>query len=156
LFSKIKLIRRNFIMVDANVQVISDGLSLGESNPLPQDINEVSKTATIDLFGGAISASVNEATATVIDMKTIGANAGNLQAVETSGTGSYSLAIYAKDIATGVFVPMLTAAGAARTVAIPDGGGSVDVTDLRANYIKFVPTLTGTSTMTFKFTPTPQ
>ena len=143
-------------IVNENTQVIVDGQAMGESNPLPQDINEVSKDTTIALFGGAISASVAEADATVIDMKTIGANAGNLQAVETSGTGSYSLAIYAKDIATGVFVPLMTAAGSARTVAIPDGGGSVDVTDLRANYIKFVPTLTGTSTMTFKFTPTPQ
>jgi hypothetical protein len=143
-------------MVDANVQVLVDGIAMGEANPLPQDINEVSKGTTIQLFGGDILASVNEATATVIDMKSIGANAGNLQAIETSGTGSYSLAIYAKDIGTGVFVPLMTAAGSARTVAIPDGGGSVDVTDLRANYIKFVPTLTGTSTMNFKFTPAPQ
>lgn len=143
-------------IINENNQVIADGAAIGESNPLPQDINEVSKMATIALFGGAIAVSVAEADATVIDMKSIGANAGSLQAVENSGTGSWVLALYEKDIATGVFTPALVAAGTARTFAIPDGGGTIDINDLKANFIKFVPVLTGTSNATFRFTPTPQ
>lgn len=136
--------------LNVNAELVTGGSVIGESNPLP--VQEDIKGAAIALFGGAISASVAEADATVIDMREF--NAGSLQVVENSGTGTWVFSLYEKDVATGVFTPALVAAGTARTFAIPDGGGTIDIPDLKANYIKFVPVLTGTSNVTAKFTPT--
>lgn len=105
------------------------------------------------LFGGAISASKTEAQSTEIDMQ--GFTSGSLEVVENSGTGSWSFALYECSVSGGTFTPALIAAGTGRTFAIPDGGGTIDISDLRANFIKFVPTLTGTSNITVKFTPCP-
>ena len=136
--------------MNVNAEIVTGGSAVGASNPLP--MTEDSKGTTLALYGGAISASVAEADATVIDMREH--NAGSLQVVENSGTGSWVFSLYEKDVATGVFTPALVAAGTARTFAIPDGGGTIDISDLKANYIKFVPVLTGTSNVTVKFTPT--
>lgn len=111
------------------------------------------KGITKPLYGGAIAASVTEVNSTEIDMQ--GYTSGSLEVIENSGTGSWSFALYQHSSTGGVFCPGLIAAGTARTFAIPDGGGTIDIDGLRANFIKFVPTLTGTSNITVKFTPNP-
>jgi hypothetical protein len=116
-------------------------------------INKTQKGITKALYSGAISASVTEANSTVIDMQ--GFTSGSLEVVENSGTGSWSFALYECSATGGTYTPGLIAAGTARTFAIPDGGGTIDINDLRANFIKLVPTLTGTSNITVKFTPSP-
>ena len=111
------------------------------------------KGITKPLYGGAISASVNLANSTEIDMQ--GFTSGSLEVVENSGTGSWSFALYECSASGGTFTPGLVAAGTARTYAIPDGGGTIDIEGIRANFIKLVPTLTGTSNVTVKYTPCP-
>lgn len=112
------------------------------------------KGTTQTLYGGAINASVSETNATEINMSYC--SGGSLEVVENSGTGSWSFALYEKSTSGGVFTPGLTTAGAAITIAIPDGGGTVDIGNIRAKYIKWVPTLTGTSNVTVKWTQTPE
>jgi len=119
-------------------------------------VSQQAKMDTQILFEGAISASVTEPNATIIDLRILKANAGCLEAKFNSGTGTWSIEIYASSTNTGTFLPYTDATGAAKTIAIPATGSCVDISDIRANYIKFVPTITGTSNMTFSFTPTPQ
>lgn len=137
-----------------NVQIVTgNGLAISATNPMPITTISAAKNAALPLFGGAIAASVALADATAIDM-TGGFNAGALQVLANSGTGSWAVAIYGCDTLAGTYVPLATAAaGAARTIAVITAGGIFDVTDLRSRFIKFVPTLTGTHNATFKFTP---
>lgn len=105
------------------------------------------------LYGGAISESKAIADCTEIDMQ--GYTSGSLEVIENSGTGSWSFALYECSSTGGTYTPGLISAGTARTFAIPDGGGTIDIDGIRANFIKLVPTLTGTSNVTVKFTPNP-
>ncbi len=116
-------------------------------------VYKTQKGITKLLFGGAIAASVTEANATEIDMQ--GFTSGSLEVVENSGTGTWVFTLYEHSSTGGVFCPGLIAAGTARTFAIPDGGGTIDIDGIRANFIKLVPTLTGASNVTVKFTPCP-
>jgi hypothetical protein len=116
-------------------------------------INKTQKGIVKTLYGGAIAASVTEANSTEIDMQ--GFTSGSLEVTENSGTGSWSFALYEHAVSGGTFTPGLIAAGTARAFAIPDGGGTIDIDAIRANFIKLVPTLTGTSNITVKFTPSP-
>jgi hypothetical protein len=116
-------------------------------------INKTQKGITKILYGGAIAASVTAANSTVIDMQ--GFTSGSLEVVENSGTGSWSFALYECSAIGGTYTPGLIAAGTAITFAIPDGGGTIDIDGIRANFIKLVPTLTGTSNITVKYTPCP-
>lgn len=139
-----------------NLQILIGTSRVSDANPMPTKttLSGLPKASAQTLFGGAITASVDLATSTAIDMSTIGYNAGALQAAVASGTGSWSLAIYGCDTLAGTYVPLATAAaGAARTIAVITAGGIFDVTDLRSRFIKFVPTVTGTINTVFKFTP---
>jgi hypothetical protein len=114
---------------------------------------KIQKGITKPLYGGAISASVTLTNATEIDMQ--GFTTGSLEVIENSGDGTWVFALYECSSTGGTYTPGLIAAGTARTFSVPDGGGTIDIDGLRANYIKLVPTLTGTSNITVKFTPNP-
>lgn len=116
-------------------------------------INKSQKGVAKALYGGAIAATTAIANCTEIDMQ--GFTSGSLEVLENSGTGSWVFALYGCSSSGGTYTPALIAAGTARTYAIPDGGGTIDIEGIRANFIKFVPTLTGTSNVTVKFTPNP-
>jgi len=116
------------------------------------------KPPTVALFGGAISASVAEAAATVIDMRNY--NNGSLDVLINSGTGTFSFAVMTSETGTGVFHQMykekydgsgMEAYPAIVTIA--STSISFSLSRLRANYIKLVPTLSGTANVTFTFTP---
>ncbi len=142
-------------MIDANIQALINGNAIGDMNPLPV---KKSKGQTVTLFGGAISASVAEANATIIDMTDY--TNGSLEFVVNSGTGTFSIAVYAKETNTGTFYPLNVAKqDGTGTTAYPaiattaSTSASYSLYGLNANYIKFVPTLTGTANVTLKFTP---
>lgn len=116
-------------------------------------IEQYVKPETQTLFGGAINASVSETNASIIDMQNY--MGGSLEVKENSGNGTWSFALYTSPINGGVFAPAINAAGSAITVSIPDGGGECAISDIKAKFIKWVPTLTGTSNVTAKWTPTP-
>jgi len=114
------------------------------------------KGTTQTLFSGAISASVTEANATIINMNTY--TGGSLDFTVSSGTGTFAVAIYSSETGTGTFHALnrevdagTFAAPAITTTA--STSASYQIKDIKAKYIKFVPTLTGTCTATFVFTP---
>lgn len=125
------------------------------------DINVVNKPSVakpnaIALFGGAITASVTEANATVVDMTKF--NAGTLDFKVNSGAGTFAVAVYGSDVSTGVFKPLYqqindgTFAALSITTTTTVSAEYV-LTKLLPKYIKFVPTLTNTANATFAFTP---
>jgi hypothetical protein len=122
------------------------------TNETAIDVNDITviKGAPAELFGGAISASVLEAAATVINITA--AIAGALEVVVNSGAGTWVIALYGHNAATGVFTPCVNELGVAIEIAIA-GSAIVNVQNLRSKYIKFVPTLTGESNITCNFTP---
>lgn len=143
-------------MVEANVQFIANGAALSTSNPMP--VLEDIKQATLPLFGGAIAASVTEANATEIDMTN--SSGGSLEVIINSGTGTWSLAVMTHEVAGGVYVQMakLKSDGSGyedfpAIVTIASTSKSYAISGIKANRLKFVPTLTGTCNATFKFTP---
>jgi hypothetical protein len=144
-------------MVNENVQIVSDALAVGASNPLPVSVVPA-KSTVLPLFGGAISASVAEADATVIDMTKY--TRGALSFLVNSGAGTFSCAFYGSDIATGTFKAMHQAK--------KDGSGTeakpalvttttvsamYEINGINCKYLKIVPTLTSTCNATFAFTP---
>lgn len=120
----------------------------------------IQKGGTITLFGGPISASVNELNSTAINM--IGFTGGNLDVTVNSGTGQFSLAVYTSEdgsepyhlayngpisASTPVLFPNIIMPTVASTP------NSIAVSGIRSTWVKFVPTLSGTCNATFKFTP---
>ena len=114
------------------------------------------KPAAVALFGGVISASVTEANATVVDMTKF--NGGVLDFKVNSGAGTFAVAVYGSDVATGTFKPVYkqvsdgTFAAFAITTTTTVSAEYV-LTGLLPKYVKFVPTLTSTANATFTFTP---
>jgi hypothetical protein len=114
------------------------------------------KGTTVALFGGAIAASVTEANATVINMTKY--TGGSLDFLDNSGTGTFAVVMYTSETGTGVFHAMQREVDAG-TFAAPaitttaSTSASYQIKDIKAKYIKFVPTLTGTCNATFTFTP---
>jgi hypothetical protein len=115
------------------------------------------KGTTVTLFSGAIAASVSEANATVIDVrKYLG---GSLDFLVNSGAGTFSLAIMTSETGTGVFHQSYkqkddgTFVIAPPIVTTTTVSASYALKDIKANYIKLVPTLTSTCNATFTFTP---
>ena len=111
------------------------------------------------LFAGAIAASVTEPNATEIDMTN--SDGGSLEVTINSGTGTWSIAVMTHEVAGGVYVQMdkMKADGTGHEdypaiVSTASTSKSYAVTGIKANRLKFVPTLTGTCNATFKFTPT--
>lgn len=142
-------------MFDANFQVIANGNAVSDSAPFP---TKLSKGSSKVLFGGAISASVIEANATAIDMTDY--TGGSLEFVVNSGTGTFSIALLTKETNSGVFVQMdkMKTDGSGiedfpAIVTTASTSKSYSISGIRANYIKFVPTLTGTANVTITFTP---
>lgn len=142
-------------MVDANFQVVANGNAVGDSAPFPI---KLSKGSSKVLFGGAISASVAEASATTIDMT--GYTGGSLEVVVNSGTGTFSIALFTKESNSGVFVQMdkMKTDGSGMEdfpaiVTTASTSKSYSISGIKANYMKFVPTLTGTANVTITFTP---
>lgn len=135
------------------------GITKGELTELVAiAANTKPKGTNVALFGGAISASVNEATSTVIDMR--GYTGGSLDVLVNSGTGTFSLAIMTSETGTGVFHQMyIQKSDGSGQIAYPaivtiaSTSTSFSIPSLKANYIKLVPTLTGTANVTFTFTP---
>jgi hypothetical protein len=148
------------IGIDQTTQGVTNGVSL--TTALSKDIDSIdvgkkSKGGTQTLYGGAISASVTEANTTEIDMN--GYAGGSLEVTINSGTGTWSLAFYTHEISGGTFVPMNIQKDDGSFVAAPaiaqsNASASYTIKNIRANYLKIVPTITGTSNATFKFTPT--
>lgn len=142
-------------MLDGNFQIVANGQSVKDSTPLPVKLQ---KGTTKVLFGGAISASVAEASATVIDMTKY--TGGSLEVVVNSGTGTFSIALFTKETNAGTFVQMdkmkTDGSGMEDFPAIVTTSAtskSYSISGIRSNYIKFVPTLTGTANVTITFTP---
>lgn len=142
-------------MLDGNFQILANGKSVKDSTPLPVKLQ---KGTSKVLFGGAIAASVTEANATVIDMT--GYTGGSLEVVVNSGTGTFSIALFTKETNSGTFVQMdkMKADGTGMEdfppiVTTASTSKSYSVSGIRANYLKFVPTLTGTANVTITFTP---
>jgi len=142
-------------MVEANFQILADGSAVSSVSPFP---TKLSKGSSKVLFGGAVSASVLEATATAIDMT--GYSGGSLEVVVNSGTGTFSIALLTKETNTGVFVQMdkMKTDGSGMEdfpaiVTTASTSKSYSISGIRSNYIKFVPTLTGTANVTITFTP---
>jgi hypothetical protein len=115
------------------------------------------KGTTVTLFGGAIAASVTEANATAIDVrKYLG---GSLDFLVNSGAGTFSLAIMTSETGTGVFHQLFKEKDDGTFISVPaivtttTVSASYAIKDIKANYIKFVPTLTSTCNATFTFTP---
>ncbi len=146
-------------MIDGNYQLVLGGNAVGASNPLPvSPAITLTKGTTQTLFGGAIEASVAEADATVIDMR--GYSGGSLEVTINSGNGTFSLAVMTHEINSGVFVQMdkekADGSGVEDKPAIVTAAStskSYSISGIRANYLKLVPTITGTVNATFKFTP---
>jgi hypothetical protein len=142
-------------MLDGNFQITANGKGVSNTYPLP---TKLQKGTTKVLFGGAISASVAEASATVIDMTSYAG--GSLEVVVNSGTGTFSIALFTKETNAGTFVQMdkMKADGSAMEdfpaiVTTSATSKSYSISGIRANYIKFIPTLTGTANVTITFTP---
>ena len=122
---------------------------------------EINKGETQTLFGGAISASVTAGNATQIPVK--GYRGGLLQVQTVSGSGSWSIAIYTADASGSTYsTPYVMAYDLSAYTAIPaitavcNSGTylSYYIPFIGANYLKLVPTLTGSGTITtFTFTP---
>ena len=116
----------------------------------------VEKPAAVTLFGGAISASVTEANATVIDMQKF--DAGTLDFKINSGAGTFAVALYGSDIATGVFKPINQQINdgtfaAVSITTVTTASAEYLLKNLHSRYIKFVPTLTNACNATFTFAP---
>ena len=145
---------------DINVQLCNGATLVGDANPLPVSFVPA-KTAALPLFGGALAASVAEtnANATVIDMRKY--TKGALSALfATSSTGTFSLAFFGNDVATGVFKQIYQENNAksgveAKPPIVTSASTSLmyNVSEILCNYLKIVPTLSGTATYTFAFTP---
>jgi hypothetical protein len=131
-------------------------------NPAPLNSTDDAVTAdfprggTQTLFGGAIAASVAEAAATVINMD--GYNGGSLEGIINSGEGTWSLAFYTSETGTGTFSAMNIEKDdgtfvAAPAIAQPATSQSWQIKNIKAKYLKIVPTLTNASNATFLFTP---
>ena len=143
---------------DINVQLCNGATLVGDANPLPVSFVPA-KTASLPLFGGALAASVNEANATVIDMRKY--TKGALSALfVSSSTGPFSLAFFGNDVATGVFKQIYQENNAksgveAKPPIVTSASTSLmyNVSEILCNYLKIVPTLSGTATYTFAFTP---
>jgi len=144
-------------MISENVQMIANGVAVSTANPMP--IIEDIKNATLTLFAGAIAASVTEPNATEIDMTN--SDGGSLEVTINSGTGTWSIAVMTHEVVGGVYVQMnkMKADGLGHEdypaiVTTASTSKSYAITGIKANRLKFVPTLTGTCDATFKFTPT--
>ena len=135
------------IMTDLNVAIVNEHLS----------VKEFPKGSTIVLQGAAVAASVAEADATVIDMRQF--TGGSLDVKVNSGTGTYSCALMASEAGTGVFHQIFKGKDDGTYVTHPPivttstVSAAYQIKDIKANYIKIVPTLTGTCNATFSFTP---
>lgn len=142
-------------MVEANFQIISNGNAVSDIAPFP---TKLPKGSSIVLFGGAISTSVTESNATVIDMTDY--SGGSLEFIVNSGTGTFSIDLLTKETNLGVFVQMdkMKADGSGMEDfpaidTIASTSKSYSISGIKANYIKFVPTLTGAANVTITFTP---
>lgn len=142
-------------MVEANFQIVSNGNAVSDIAPFP---TKLSKGSSIVLFGGAISESVTEANATVIDMTDYAG--GSLEFIVNSGSGTFSIDLLTKETNSGVFVQMdkMKTDGSGMEdfpaiVTTASTSKSYSVSGIRSNYIKFVPTLTGIANVTITFTP---
>lgn len=141
--------------IDGNYQVICDGKAVNKTYPMPV---KTPKRTTQALFGGAIEASVTEANATVIDMTEC--QGGSLEVKVNSGTGTFSLAFMGAEVNSGVFKQVYQE-NAAKSgyeakpalVTTTEVSAVYEISGIKCNYLKLVPTLTGTANVTFKFTP---
>ena len=143
-------------MISENVQMIANGVAVSTANPMP--VIEDIKNTTLTLFAGAIAASVTEPNATEIDMSN--ADSGSLEVTINSGTGTWSIAVMTHEVAGGVYVQMdkMKTDGSGHEdypaiVTTASTSKSYAITGIKANRLKFVPTLTGACNATFKFTP---
>jgi hypothetical protein len=116
------------------------------------------KGTTQTLFGGNFAATVTEANATSIDMT--GWSGGSLDwTLVGNGTGNFAVALYGSEDGVAPFHPMYKEVDAgtfssALSITTPtSASASYAIRDIRSNYIKFVPTLAGTVSGIFKFTP---
>jgi len=144
-------------MISENVQMIANGVAVSTANPMP--VIEDIKNTTLTLFAGAIAASVTEPNATEIDMTN--SDGGSLEVTINSGTGTWSIAVMTHEVAGGVYVQMdkMKVDGTGHEdfpaiVTTASTSKSYAIAGIKANRLKFVPTLTGTCNATFKFTPT--
>ncbi|MFT8350041.1 hypothetical protein [Clostridium saccharoperbutylacetonicum] len=142
-------------MLDGNFQITANGKAVSNTAPIP---SKLQKGTSKVLFGGAIAASVTESNATAIDMT--GYEGGSLEVVVNSGTGTFSIALFTKETNAGTFVQMdkMKTDGSGMEdfpaiVTTASTSKSYSISGIRANYIKFVPTLTGTANVTITFTP---
>lgn len=142
-------------MVEANFQVVANGNAVSDIKPFP---TKLTKGSSIVLFNGAISTSITEPNATPIDMTSY--SGGSLEVIVNSGTGTFSIALFTKETNAGVFVQMdkMKTDGSAMEdfpaiVTTASTSKSYSISGIRSNYIKFVPTLTGTANVTITFTP---
>lgn len=118
---------------------------------------------TVITLNSAISESVTAANCTAVDLKTF--DSGMLEIVLISGTSGISVQPQVYSAATGTYVTPNTFApggvtGANTWTAYPactvtTASKSFLLTGLKGRYWKFVPTLTGATSCTIKFTPCP-
>lgn len=141
--------------VDINVQSVNANGVMSATNP--NFVDQISQKETVALYGGAITASVSEANATVIDMRKH--TAGSLSFLVNSGAGTFSCAYYGSDVATGTFKVMHQAKkdgtgteAKPALVTTTTVSACYEVNGINVNYLKIVPTLTSTCNATFKFT----
>lgn len=144
-----------------NVTVIQNGTAgVSTSNPFPVTVTLEKVKETTQVLGTGVSASITLASAAVVNM--VNWLGGSLEVAPVSGTsGTFSIAQYTCETEDGDYVlanqlksdksgyenipAIVTTAGTKKSYSIPD---------IRAKFLKFVITLTGTAAATFKFTPT--
>ncbi len=129
---------------------VGPGESIIDSTPM--------KGNPITLYSGQITASVSLANSDEIDMTRY--NGGILSMVLTSGTGTWNVVVDSADVSGGQYVPAnILKSDYSGYVAYPaitttaSTSGSWLIKDVRAHYLKLVPTLTGAASATFTFTP---
>ncbi len=115
------------------------------------------KAATVPLFTGA-AASVTAANSPAVNMQNY--TGGNLSFVVNSGTGTLSIAVMVADSVAGTFIQASsqgadnsTVGAVAPIVTTSATNTAIAITGIKANAVKFVPTLTGTLNYTITFTP---
>ena len=134
------------------------------------------KGVTETLFGGNFAASVTEANSTSIDMRSW--SSGSLDwTLVGNGTGNFAMNLWGSEDNVAPFHPVyrettagvVASTGNSASATFTDGwtafptittptsaNANFAVKDIKANYIKFVPTLAGTVSGIFKFTPSNQ
>ena len=149
--------RRFTVLVSALILFLTFSLAGAQVGPGGTITQDGLKGTAQTLFGGAIAASVTAASATSVTMGNY--TGGSLQVTTGGGSGTWSIAFYGHETPTGTFLPMynyVAASGMAAmtAIAVASGvSGVYQISGIKTKYLKFVPTLSGTATATFVFTP---